>query len=285
MGIENDIKLNEILNFDNSVLDNIVIRFNKPSKDIGFDPINDFLTDRKKLIDSNLWNYKNNNRIFKLNDIVIGFVRLNTNKDHWLLFDIAKIVKVIDNVKEGVGYESETISKYKNFLGRVIVYYHSTASYPHQLIKKAPDVIDIINEISVVKILPEIYTISDDFPGYKYINLSWPELEKVMEKDAWIAALQNQKGIYLIIDTNKGKYYVGQASGKGGFLQRWKDYVKTGDGGDVDLIKLGFDYIKKYFRYTILETIDDNDIEFITDREHWWMNVLQTRKFGNYNNN
>jgi len=279
---DNEIRLNDLLNLDKTVLENTVIRFNIPSKKVDFDPINDFLTDRQKLIESNLWNYKNYNHIFKLDDIVIGFVRLNTNKNHWLLFDIAKIIKVFDNVNEGVGYESETMNKYKNFLGRVIVHYHSTANYPRELIKNA---YNVINEISVVKILPEIFTISDDFPGYKYINLSWPELEKVMEKDAWVAALQNQKGIYLIIDTNKGKYYVGQASGKGGFLERWKAYIKTGDGGNVDFKKLGFDYIKKYFRYTILETIADNDLEYITDREHWWMNVLQTRKFDNYNNN
>jgi len=280
--MENEIKLNDILHFDNAALENTVIRFNKPSERVDFDPINDFLTDKQKLIDSNLWNYPNFNHIYRQNDTAVGFARLNTNKDHWLLFDIAKIVKVLDNVKEGVGYESETMDQYKKFLGRVIVNYHSSAHYPRELIKKANDVME---EISVVKILREEYNISDDFPGYKNINLSWPKLQKAIEKEAWISALQNQKGIYLITDTNIGKYYVGKASGKGGFLQRWKDYVKNGHGGDVDLESLGSDYIKKYFRYTILETIDDNDLEFIDDREHWWMNVLQTRKFGNYNNN
>ena len=80
------------------------------------------------------------------------------------------------------------------------------------------------------------------------------------------------------------------ATGNNGMLlQRWTQYVKTGHGGNKELVDLvndkGFDYIKKYFQYSILENynskVDDN---LILARESWWKETLQSRKFG-YNAN
>lgn len=51
------------------------------------------------------------------------------------------------------------------------------------------------------------------------------------------------------------------------------------------VIEKGFDYIKTNFHYSILENynskIDDN---IILERESWWKDILQTRKYG-YNLN
>jgi len=64
-------------------------------------------------------------------------------------------------------------------------------------------------------------------------------------------------------------------------LGRWRSYVRTGNGGNVELRKLTFEYIKENFKYSILDifksTIDD---QTILSRESWWKNVLQTREFG-----
>ena len=68
-------------------------------------------------------------------------------------------------------------------------------------------------------------------------------------------------------------------------LGRWKSYIKSGNGGNIELKKLSLDYIRNNFKYSILDifksTIDD---QTILDRESWWKVVLQTREFG-YNKN
>lgn len=103
--------------------------------------------------------------------------------------------------------------------------------------------------------------------------------------------MQNQKGVYLITDTLTNKRYVGSAYGKDMMLGRWKHYAENGHGGNVELVKLvnenGFDYIKKNFRYTILEIYKNiTEDDFIISRESFWKEVLLTRNnnFG-YNGN
>ncbi len=117
------------------------------------------------------------------------------------------------------------------------------------------------------------------------VNISWNELLRVVEKDNWKTALQNQKGVYLITDISNGKKYVGSAHGQNMILGRWQSYVKNGHGGNVGLKSFDFDYIKTHFRYSILDiyksTIDD---QVVIERESWWKEVLQTRKYG-YNEN
>ena len=64
-------------------------------------------------------------------------------------------------------------------------------------------------------------------------------------------------------------------------LGRWMAYVETGHGGNVELKKTSFEYIKKNFRYSILDIYKANsDDQIILAREAWWKNLLLTRKFG-----
>ncbi len=68
-------------------------------------------------------------------------------------------------------------------------------------------------------------------------------------------------------------------------LNRWQSYIKTGHGGNAELVKLSFEHMKKNFKFSILDifksTVDDQEI---LEKESWWKTVLQTRKFG-YNKN
>ena len=149
------------------------------------------------------------------------------------------------------------------------------------MLRKANSVLD---ECEILQILPDTFD-NDIFPGYDKVNLSWNELSRVINKESWKTALQNQKGIYLITDITNGKMYVGSAYGEHMLLGRWKSYVKTGNGGNIELKKLSHAYIKSNFKYSILDifksTIDD---KIILERESWWKVVLQTREFG-YNKN
>lgn len=166
----------------------------------------------------------------------------------------------------------------KNF-GRLIIKFHKDNAY---VTLKG----EHIDRFYVKELLPDIFD-NDNFPGYDRVNISWEELSRVLEKDTWKTALQNQKGVYLITDVSNGKRYVGSAYGKDMLLGRWNDYVKIGHGNNKELKNLSFDYIKENFRYSILDifksTTNDN---IIIEREGWWKEVLLSRdeKYG-YNRN
>ncbi len=90
----------------------------------------------------------------------------------------------------------------------------------------------------------------------------------------------------MIADTYSGKLYVGSASGeKGMLLQRWRNYIDSGHGGNKDLIALvddlGFEYVKEHFQYSILENYNARvDDHVILQRESWWKETLCSKKFG-----
>jgi hypothetical protein len=267
------IKLNDILNFSQEELENTRIKFNLMFAG-NWNPIEIFKNkDEKVLLEGQYWN--SGKRNFKEGQTTIGFIRIKD--DLWLLFHIGKVTKVL-NVFNGIGYEHEELLEYKKYFGRLIVKYKNTSQ---KLTRRA---IPLIDECEVYEILPDIFD-NDIFPGYDNVNLSWNDLSRVLQKDSWKTALQNQKGVYLITDTSNGKMYVGSAYGERMLLGRWEDYAKTGNGGNKELKELSFDHIKQYFRYSILDifksTIKD---ELIISRETWWKEVLLTRNFG-YNKN
>lgn len=72
------------------------------------------------------------------------------------------------------------------------------------------------------------------------MNISWDELSRVITKDTWKTALQYQKGVYLITDSSNGKMYVGSAYDEEMILNRWKSYVKIGNGGNKEFKDLDF---------------------------------------------
>lgn len=268
------ILLNDILKIDN--LDNVKIRFNLQFRN-NWNPIEVFKNnDFDALLEGQYWNYKNK-KSFKSGQITIGFLPLNNYDNLWLLFHIGEITKDLNKL-DGVGYEYKTLSDYEKYFGRLIIKFKNSVQ---TMIRRATSV---INECEVVQILPDTFD-NDIFPGYDKVNVSWEELSRIVKKESWETALQNQKGIYLITDVSNGKMYVGSAYGENMILGRWQSYIKTGHGGNIELKKMDFNHIKENFRYSILDiyksTIDD---QIIIDRESWWKLVLQTRKFG-YNIN
>jgi hypothetical protein len=140
-------------------------------------------------------------------------------------------------------------------------------------------------QITVAEVLPERLRIAD-FPGYRAVHLSRAELELVVRQDleSWRTALSNVAGVYLIADALTGKLYVGSATGGWGIWQRWRDYVDTGHGGNVELRRLmdaeGAQRVGA-FRYSILETADLHaSTEDVLRRESHWKNILLSREHG-----
>jgi len=149
------------------------------------------------------------------------------------------------------------------------------------MIRNAESVID---QCYVSQILPDTFD-NDLFPGYEKVHIAWHELNRVIEKDNWKTALQNQKGVYLVTDMSNWKMYVGSAYGEHMILGRWRAYMQNGHGGNIGLRALTFDHIKENFRYSILDIYKSttND-QIILERESWWKEVLRSREFG-YNEN
>lgn len=222
------------------------------------------------------WNY-NKNKSYKAGQITVGLVKIKPNEDYWLLFHIGQITKDLNKLN-GVGYEYKNLPEYGKYVGSLIVKFKNRAQ---TMIRNAESVMD---DCYVSQILPDTYD-NDLFPGYEKVNISWDVLKRVLEKDNWKTALQNQKGVYLMTDISNGKMYVGSAYGENMILGRWRAYVKTGHGGNVGLRQLTFDHIKQNFKYSILDIYKSTtEDQTIIDREGWWKEVLQSRKFGNNEN-
>jgi hypothetical protein len=269
-----DIKLNDILRLDN--LNKVKIRFNLMFAQ-NWNPIELFKNgDISTMLAGQYWNY-NKNKSYKAGQITIGLVKIKPNEDFWLLFHIGKVTADLNKLN-GVGYEYQDLPEYEKFVGRLIVKFKNKAQ---TMIRNAESVID---DCYVSHILPDTFD-NDLFPGYEKVNISWDEMNRVLEKDNWKTALQNQKGVYLMTDISNGKMYVGSAYGENMILGRWRAYVKNGHGGNIGLKQLTFYHIKQNFKYSILDIYKSTtDDQTIINRESWWKEVLQSRQFG-YNEN
>ena len=179
---------------------------------------------------------------------------------------------------DGVGYEYASLPEYEKYCGRLIVKFKNKSQ---TMIRLATSVID---QCEVEQILPNIFD-NDIFPGYENVKLSWHELSRVITKEGWKTALQNQKGVYLITDTSNGKMYVGSAYGESMILGRWQSYIQTGHGGNLGLKEMTTEHIRENFEYSILDIYKaKTDDKLIIKRESWWKTILKTRSYG-YNKN
>ena len=274
------ILLNDLLRIPSEELWNVRVKLNISNGVT--DPLDEY-KNNPNLVNTTWFLCHKERRYFDVGQIAICLLKLSY--DRWLLTTIKRITKKLDIVNEGVGYEADEIDDYSQLFGRVVINYHNSNRGMGNKFET------IMNEMEVIEILPVVYD-GDDFPGYENVRLSYNQLETIIRRQrfTWIAALQNQKAVYLITDKATGKLYVGSATAQEKMLlQRWTDYVNNGHGGNEELKKVvaekGFDYVKENFQYSILENynarMDDN---YIRHRETWWKETLCTKKWG-YNDN
>ena len=220
------------------------------------------------------WNQYSEGTDYFKRDFIFSLISFYPERDTWLFGGIWKVI-ARDFDKVPYPYEIELANDYNEYIGRLKIRYSYKDRSARVFLEKHFD------KMIVKGILDEpLSTVG--FPGYKNIDIPFSTLEAIMKKDAqaWKNAL-SIKGIYLITDTNSGKKYVGKADGERGLWQRWGDYISNGHGGDVDLKKLvndkGFDYVKQYYKFSILEVISGWDEYDIDDRESHWKRVLMSR--------
>ena len=148
---------------------------------------------------------------------------------------------------------------------------------------------------TVVSIYPDSKHV---FPGYNRVVWDFKTMQDYLthadQYEEIANALKEVYAIYLVVDSQTGKYYVGSAYGKNGLFGRWLTYATTnGTGGgsktDEDGNKGIVEYLKENpnaypnFQYSILEVIhktgiNEKDIQATLDAEKVWKQKLCTLK-------
>ncbi len=281
------IKLNDILNLTDEEIKRTKIRFMVPSGD--FNPSEEALKCAKgDPLNTKALAWNSNKISFREGNIAIGFYR--EHKNTWIMSGIMNVVK--DNGKCN-GSNVEYYKDFAKFSYRIVCEFKKDFEACILLAE------NYLDKIKVIEISGEERTVKK-FPGFDNVYVSYNELEKYLnaQNPSWRNFLSSRRGVYLISDKSNGKLYVGSAYGEDGIYGRWRTYIESGyDKNGVETGKYpnrefqklvdeeGLDYVRKNFMYSILETFEDNvSGEYIINRESWWKDCLQSRKFG-YNAN
>ena len=259
------------------------IHFAKRAPD-GTEPLDEYVADPKNLAVWKEWNtYGGGKDIFN-RKYIFSLIKFYPEEDTWLFGGIWEVVSRKRVSRSMHPYEIKLVNRFTPFIGRLKISY----TYKGRT-TRINMLLDHLDSMLVKEILVEPYV--ETFPGYKEVDLPFSNLELMMKNQnkIWKEAL-SIKGIYLITDTKTGKRYVGKADGKGGIWKRWSHYIHNGHAGDVDLKALiekkGLDYARRYYKFSLLETITGEDEEIIDSRESHWKRVMLSRedKFGHNKN-
>ena len=154
-------------------------------------------------------------------------------------------------------YDLEEIDTFKEFNDRVVIDWGNAPLAWNQWY-------DNIKEVT--QILPKEYlgAYFGAFPGLTKFILSYDELKKLIQNPVanmdWKAHLSAVNGIYLILDRESGKQYIGSAYGQNGVWQRWESYVIDPTGGNSELINLKQERPDFYnqLSFALLEALPSN---------------------------
>lgn len=221
-------------------------------------------------------------------EYIIGLIPDYHKIDKYVFGGVFKVIKRYDDWQETeVGYKVELTNQFKSLIGRLVVGF----SRYQGLRGRAFLLENFMDSMSIAEILENPYE-GEEFPGYDNVRIDFSSLELLVQnqKTDWRVALENVKGIYLIVDKFNGKKYVGSAYGDSGIWSRWCTYINTGHGYNDELVMLieknGINYARKYFQFAILELRSmKTDDDTIINRESFWKEVLLTRGIFGYNKN
>lgn len=244
-------------------------------------PLDVFVRDREEWDGWNSWRGKRDDYS---REAIFSLIDFYPQRDRWL-FGGAYRVLSRKPVNNSHSYKIEHIPEFEPFVGRLKLLFKRPSR------AKALNLEKYYSSLVVAEILPEPYT-GESFCGYDQIDLGFSMLENLIkqQRSDWKTALENAKGVYLIMDTSNGKKYVGSAYGAAGIWSRWECYVNTGHGYNDELTSLikqnGIDYARKNFHFAILEYFpmktDDNSI---IKREQYWKRILLSQGKYGYNKN
>jgi len=244
-------------------------------------PLDVFVRSREEWDQWNTWRSAKNdfNRTF-----ILSLIDFYSEPDVWLFGGVYEVLarKPVDFAHS---YTVRRDPAAEPFVGRLKVRFRRPGRIKSILLENHFD------RMSIAEMLPEPFS-GEPFPGYEDICHDFPILEQIFKHDRpdWRAALENIKGIYLIVDKSNGRKYVGSAYGDAGVWARWASYLGTGHGWTDELTKLirreGIKYARENFRFSLLEFRPSRtDDHLILERESYWKEALQSRKPLGYNKN
>ena len=204
-------------------------------------------------------------------ELIFSLAHFYREPSTWLFGGVFKVLKRHED-----RYEVKLTDIGANFIGRLRL--HS----PYNSRAVRVNMESQFEHFDVVEILREPFA-GRPWPGYEGIDISFEEIETLVRNDRpdWKTALESMKGVYLITDTKTNKRYVGSARGESGIWSRWRSYVHTGHGGNVELKALvtnpNLNYCRANFRFALLEhrPFRTSD-EHILEREAFWKVLLLT---------
>ena len=244
-------------------------------------PLDVYVRNKKEWFEWNTW--RNTKDEFS-RDYIFSLIDFYPENDMWLFGGIYKVLKR-NNVPMEHSYEIEELTEYSPYIGRLKVELKKPSRGRAFLLEKH------LNDMKVAEIFKQPYS-GALFPGYENINHDFNMLVPIFEnqKPDWKAALENVKGVYVIMDKNNGKSYVGSAYGVSGIWSRWSCYMGTEHGGNDELIKVikkeAPDYARNNFRLSLLEYRPmKTDDDIIKKRESYWKEVFLSRGQFGYNKN
>ncbi|MFW6025977.1 MAG: GIY-YIG nuclease family protein [Candidatus Woesearchaeota archaeon] len=215
---------------------------------------------------------------------ILSLIYLNANE--WLFGGVYKVLDWQEK-EDGLGsnykYTTELTNKGEKWIGRLIIKYEKDFRISYTYCEK------YIHDFEILELRRNRYQIIE-FPGYENVSIDYDKLKLIIEtgNKSWKSALSSVQGVYLLTNNDNGKLYVGSAYGENNFWQRWVEYIDTGHGNNIELIKLIEKEDDDYFRnftFSILEVFKNTaDSEEIIRRESYWKNMLSSREFG-YNLN
>ena len=176
---------------------------------------------------------------------------------------------------ENAYFDLEHIDLLKDYEGRLMIDWGNSARMWHQKGTTEKPIVAIQADEKKV------------FSGFENLILTYDELKEIVENptiyEAWHTALSSVNAIYLIVDRETGKQYVGSAYGKDGLLGRWSCYVNSLHGNNKLMKELICAYPERYhhFQFSILQilpkTVTDDEV---IQTESLYKKKLLTVPFG-----
>ena len=223
-------------------------------------------------------------------DYLIAFAQYNLYGSNFYIFGgIYQIKKAFPEKYGKGGYDIKLLENYKEYRKRLVI---KTKDLGPGIEIYYKTLYDNSEKLEIYQMFSNIYF--KEFNGYQNVSLSHIELQHIINntEPSWKLALSSVKAVYVITDTKTGKLYIGSASGNSqGLWQRWECYADfkdlTGGNKEFEVLveKNGKNYILNNFKYSIVEIFDTKtNQEYILERENYWKNVFETKKFGMNNN-
>ena len=176
---------------------------------------------------------------------------------------------------ENAYFDLEHIDLLKDYEGRLTIDWGNSARMWHQKGTTGKPIVAIQADEKKV------------FSGFENLILTYDELKEIVENptiyEAWHTALSSVNAIYLIVDQETGKQYVGSAYGKDGLLGRWSCYVNSLHGNNKLMKELICAYPERYhhFQFSIFQilpkTVTDDEV---IQTESLYKKKLLTVPFG-----